>query len=208
MIENLHNQNQDRGMVPKVPRGQELRIYLATVLHNVEQLERAVQSLPRVNTKGSSECPFAEDLYAQKEELESAVGRDVAMLGGYLAALQEDVARCENNLQRIRTDAGNLTVPEALDAYGTAENTQNDEYYQAVTDRDSIVLVLPRAESALLVSRHRKYPGDRPPRRQTPASLPQSHGGAAGPLPSDAPPASRLDPELDSVLAIGPLTQG
>ena len=207
MVDGPDNHDQGAGPDRNVLRGQELRAYLDSVLRTVEQLEGAVQSLPRVDDMGSSECPFAEDLYAQKEELEAALGQDVAMLHGYLAALQDEVARCEKNLERIRTDAGSLTVPEALDAYRTAEDAQNDEYYQAVTDRDAIVLVLPRAEAALQVSRSRKYPGDKPPCRQTPVPGSQPEGGSAGPFVPDANTDPGFNRELDSVLSIGQLTR-
>ena len=98
--------------------------------------------------------------------------------------------------------------PRRSRAYGTAENAQNDECYQAVTDRDAVVLVLPRADAALQVSRSRKFPGDQPPRRQTPPPAAQPPGGPVGPNAPEAQPGQGLDHELDSVLSIGPLNHG
>ncbi len=164
MFGNSADQDESSSPAADIPRGKELRRYLAQVTASVGQLESILQSLPRVEANGRSECPFAEDLYAQKEELETQVSRAVAMLQGYLSALEKEVERCERNLDQIGRDSTKLNVPAALDAYNTAEQAQRDEYYQAVTDRDAVVLVLSRANGVLQVSRSRKYPGKIPER--------------------------------------------
>ena len=71
----------DKGapLARNVPRGQALKDYLQGVENEVALLQRAVESLPRVDSKGHSDCPFAEDLYARKDELEANVGRAVVI---------------------------------------------------------------------------------------------------------------------------------
>jgi len=60
-----------------IPRGTTLTSYLGSVESEVARLEEAIRVLPRVTPGGSSECPFARDLYARKEELEASVAYSV-----------------------------------------------------------------------------------------------------------------------------------
>ena len=198
-------QEQGDSVASDAPRGGALRSYLAGVMSTVEELEKAVQSLPRVDEKGGSDCPFAEDLYAKKEQLEAALGKDVAMLQAYMAAIQKEVARCERNLQRIRGDAGKLSTPEAIDAYGEAEQAADNEHHQAVTDRDAIVLVLPRAQAVLAVSQNKKYPDKKPQQRQLPEPASPTDGKEPTRPRPDTTGKPALGGELGDLLSIGPL---
>ncbi|MEW5902623.1 MAG: hypothetical protein AB1715_14245, partial [Acidobacteriota bacterium] len=93
MRDNVGPDNKTLGNIPKknpdpgayageVPRGERLKNEWAGISSRVEELERAM-ALPDVDEDGSSECPFAESLYAKKEELEEQVARDVEKLKSY-----------------------------------------------------------------------------------------------------------------------------
>ena len=181
-----------------IPRGAALKSYLSQVTSDVQQLESAIQSLPRVDEKGSSECPFAEDLFAQKEELEAKLSNAAPTLRAYLAALEREVSRCQGNLGKIRAGAGQVATAGVVDALDSAAKAAEDAAYQATTDRDDILLVLPRVEAALRISRTRKYPGKQPERTLFPR-------GAAPPGRSSDGSGSVLGRELEDVLSLGPL---
>ena len=53
-----------------VPRGAELRSLLNYILQLIAELESAMTSLPHVAKDGSSDCPFAGELYAKRLNLE------------------------------------------------------------------------------------------------------------------------------------------
>ena len=164
MFVNSFNQNGSSLSAEELPRGKEFRRYLAEVTASVGQLNSIVQSLPRLEADRRSESPFAEDLYAQKAELETQVSHDEAKLQRHLSSLEKEVHRCEHNLDQIGHDSTKLNVPAALDAYNTAEQDQRDEYYQALTDRDAVMLLLSWASSVLQVSRSRNHSGRIPER--------------------------------------------
>jgi len=182
-----------------VPRGAELRRVLAGITEHIEQLDRAMSSLPHVNKEGGSECGFAEDLFAQKEELEKQVIEDVNRLMGYMRAIDHDIARCRNNLSRIQADSAKLNRDEARDCYSRAQEAAERELREAVQDKDAISIVLARATAVLKVSQARKFPG-REPQRQLPPAGP---GAPEGPGPRT--PAAGIGRELDGLLSIGPL---
>jgi hypothetical protein len=184
-----------------VPRGVELRRVLAGITEHIEQLDRAMSSLPHVNKEGGSECGFAEDLFAQKEELEREVIEDANRLLGDKRSIDHDVARCRNNRARIQVDSGKLNRDEARDCYSRAEEAAEREYREAVQDKDAISIVLARAQAVLKVSATRKYPG-REPQRQSPPAGP---GAPEGPDPRT--PAAGIGRELDGLLSIGPLEE-
>lgn len=167
----------DNPISRNIPRGQALTSYLSNVTKDVEQLERALQSLPRVDEKGSSDCPVAENLYAEKEELEAKLSSAAPALRAYLAGLQQECKRCQNNLNKIRAGAGQVSTSGVADALDSAAQAAEDAVYQATTDSNAVMLVLPRVEAALKVSRTKKYPG-KEPRRQLFPSVPKPGGHA------------------------------
>ena len=133
-------------------RGTELRSRLASVSRTVEHLENTLQSLPRVDSRGGSDCPFTRELYARKEKLQASVSSSVAELRKYKVAIEKEITRCRKNLEHIGSAHGRVHTPDAVDALGDAEQAQRDELQSAISGRDAITLVLPRAEAALQVS--------------------------------------------------------
>lgn len=184
-----------------IPRGEALRTYLAHVTASVEKLERSLQSLPRVDDQGGSDCPFAEDLYAQKEALEAEVSSAAPTLRAYLAGLEQELSRCAQNLGKVRGAAGRIATAGVVEALDSAAKEAEDAVYRATTDRDAVELVLPRVEAALKVARTQTYPGKEPKRRMLPR-VPGPDGQAPhGPGPS-------LGRELEDVFSLGPLSRG
>lgn len=212
----------DSGLIPnpgrdrdRVVRGGELRSQIDRFLKQVDELERAMTSLPHVENNGSSECPFAGDLYAKKEELEQQVLAGIQTLRGHLADLEREGQRCRANLGRIQADAGRLNLEDTQDQYAVAETEQRRQYREVLQGRDATLVALGKAEAVLKVSRTRKFPGGEPPRQeqyplsqrgsaQPPNSLPASPQGPSAPLPPACGPGS-LGGELDGLTSMGPL---
>ena len=55
-----------------------IEAFLQKAAQCVQELLRAASQLPKIDENGSSECPFAEELYAKKEEAQKK-----ARLGTY-----------------------------------------------------------------------------------------------------------------------------
>lgn len=181
------------------PRGAALRNEIAVFLQKLAQLESAMTRLPAVDENGSSACDFAEDLYAQKEELEQEVSAGFARLSGYLPLLEKEVQRCQKNLERIEADSQRLNRDEARDSYAQAADLQQAEYRAAVQERDALYIALKKAEAVLQVSRTRKFPGREPQRRDY-----------CPPVASDGSVPSagvELGSEVEDVLSTGPISE-
>ena len=78
-------------------RDSELQSILDRDKKLIDELEQAMTVLPHVEEDGSSECPFAGELYAKKEELEQQVKDVVKHLQGYDADLTREIRRLKGN---------------------------------------------------------------------------------------------------------------
>ncbi|RJP52939.1 MAG: YvcK family protein, partial [Anaerolineaceae bacterium] len=81
----------------------------------------------RVHKDGSSECPFAEELFADKE----AIQRELESLSGQLhkhyETATEELKRCKRNRNVIREDEGQLYGVAAQNAYERAQKASDEE---------------------------------------------------------------------------------
>jgi chromosome segregation ATPase len=184
-----------------IPRGADLRRELVNKTNHTQNLESAVTSLPHIDEQGRSECPFAETLYAQKEEHEAKVTKDVNQMIRYRRALEHEVARCQHNLARIQADSARLNHDKPRAAYSEAAEAAERACRAAIEDRDAVSVALARASAVLEVSRRRKFPGREPQRQQAfPAAGPGAAQGPGARIPSGG-----LGGELSGLLSIGPL---
>jgi len=165
---------------------------LDNVMRLVRELESKTSSLPTVSEDGTSECRFAEELYAAKEEVEEKLMECERELGRSLEYLDEEVACHRRSLAAIGMDITKLKLKETVEEYWRAEAAERDQYHRAMKQRDATREVLTRAEAALRAARARKYPG-RKPRAGLPGPAPLGYlfpgpgsrvGGALPPAPS------------------------
>jgi hypothetical protein len=93
----------------------------------IDALVKALRMLPRVHKDGSSECPFAEELFADKE----AIQRELESLSGQLhkhyETATEELKRCKRNRNVIREDEGQLYGVAAQNAYERAQKASDEE---------------------------------------------------------------------------------
>jgi len=164
----------------------------------ISELEAKLSTLPTIDDKGGSECPFAEDLYAQAEEAEENLTRLLPILQGFISALDHEVSRCKNNLDLIRSGASNLANPEAKRRMEAAERTQKQEYLKAVENRKTADYLLKRANVVLKRAKSKKYPG-RKPERQSPFTKTSAEASDADRDEGRQP----LEKELEGVLSVG-----
>jgi len=164
----------------------------------IKELESKLSTLPRVDEEGTSECPFAEDLYAQKEEAEENLSRLLPILQEFISLLDREVSRCQHNLDRIRSGADNLANPEAKRRFQAAEWAQKQEYLRAVEDRRTADYLLEKAAVVLKRAQSKKFPGRKPQRKGsfTKTSFETSDADED----KEKPP---LDKELEGVLSVG-----
>jgi hypothetical protein len=177
------------GLVPEieyVPRGDRLWRELSGIQSTARALEAA------------SWLPSSKDVYARsrRRQLRDKLTSDMDKLRRFRMALDREVLRCQKNLETIRSDAGRLNLPEAMEHYSEAERQQRMQHYKAVSDRDAIVQTLTTAQAALRASQNMGVPTWDPFPPDLPARLP---------LPGDRSYRDVLGNEVDGLLSLGPL---
>ena len=175
----------------------------------VEELSSKTGQCPKVDQKGRSECPFAEDLYAEKEDVTEKVEKELQKLQRYLMLVEQEIARCSANLEQISADAGSLNIEQAKERYAAAKWSQESQYNKAVEQRNALIDLIARTEKTLAMARSKKFPGRKPQKGfRFPAGgsegweATRSANGEAHETPPDR---TSLKTEIESLISVGPL---
>jgi len=125
----------------------------------VENLLRTTRRLPKVEANGESDCPFAEKLYLEKQEAERSVIQHQSTLQECLGDVEQQVARCGNNLVVISAGQTALHQDELKREFTHAEASQATEYHHFVSLREQLQQAIASVEQALAESLPQQYPG-------------------------------------------------
>lgn len=182
-----------------------------SLLSGTEELLNTLRNrlaLPRVEPDGSSECAFAENMYAEKEECEAKVNGRLNTLRDCLVSLDGGIQRCRHNLSTISGGATKMHIAEAARGYANAYNAQGMQHQKAVELRKRVWAMIQKVEAALQKSRGKQYPGKKPEKSFRPP-MPMPVSASSFPETSRICPSSgemdSLKRELGSLLSLSPL---
>ena len=169
----------------------------------MKELESRTSYLPIVEQDGSSECPFAEDLYAQKEEAEDKFRDLLSDLNGQIPLLTDDIVRHRRNLKQISSDKEKLTTPQPKGSYSSAEQQLQSDLHRALRIQSRVGDILKRAKLALEIAESKKFPGRKPQRK----GFSPGASAPASPIPLREPVAVMPPPVMfpGGVLPAGPV---
>jgi len=181
---------------------------------NVEQLIKKAGMCPKVDEKGRSECPFADQLYAQKEEMEKKVVNGLTKLGRYRELVDKEIKRFHGNLNQIRSNANRLHSKQAKEKYTNA-NVACASQIEKNRQRQKALLDLNlRAKKALNLARSKKWPVQKPKKKYRSRSARTSRSpivaskGFKNPASiSPSTPLPRLESAISNLMSIGPLSK-
>lgn len=177
----------------------------------LEELKSKIDILPNVDKEGRSECPFAEDLYFEKEEVVEKVAAELRKLRKCIPVVDEEISTRRKSLATIRADARSLRLVKAREEYIHAEEGQVFQIKEKTKLRERLIDLISQTEDMLKLAQTKKWPLGEPQEKLRPPALsggPVGLGsiGSLSPPPSTAvPPGPSLKSELDSLISLGPI---
>jgi hypothetical protein len=178
----------------------------------LEKLMKKTTELPKVDKDGQSECPFAENLFAEKDEHVETAVRNLKEMRGYLAQMEKLIDRHRRNLDQIRADSGELQQTSLKENYAFAEVSQEFYYKRALQRRKMLHHLITWTERVLTLARAKKFPGKKPQKQfRLPPPLP---GTMAPSVVATHPPSSPFEKEqmrpplhneISSLMSVAPL---
>ena len=154
----------------------------------IEKLDRSVHSLPKVDEDGNSECPFAEEMYAQKEDIQAQLNGQLKGLYEKQEAIDAENTRCKNNLVVISAHERRIHRDSVRDQYSQAEVELCARIECLSEMQERVTKTIKDVQAALAEASEKYYPGRCP-----------QNGGASG---TPNPGGANDDRELDDLLEI------
>lgn len=166
-------------------------------------LSRALTFLPRVDEDGNSDCPFAENLYAEKEEAVPFVQRLVASLAeDYLPEIRAAIKAEAQNLAVMEEKVKEVGLEAAVVELDLGVGGQAAHLGRLREEKQRMEEELARGQKLLAESKEKKWPKGDP--QQSVAAMPMpgmNNKPAELPFPPDLlipPPMLTADEILSS----------
>jgi hypothetical protein len=209
---NMNYQSPDDGIhrINKL-RIEETDSYIKHMKEAIAELSGHIQRLPKVDKEGRSECPFAESLYAKKEEETKKFIEYRSRLNGYIELVNREIERFRQNLNRLSIDFHKLNLPQAQDEYQTAKYGYEFHYQKNIKRKEALVEVSKQADDVLLEASKKKWPLGNPREKYSFSTLPSSGLGGkyvdldTNPSAHQVMATGGMQPEIDNLMAIGPI---
>jgi hypothetical protein len=185
---------------------------MKTMVNLLKTLSKKTAELPRVDGKGQSECGWAEDLYAENEELIKKVTQNLKKLREHLSVVEKVITGHRKNLDQIRMDANSLHLSKAKKQYSFAELSQEFLYKKALEKKKALEDLFSWAEKVLNLAREKRFPGGEPRKKfRPPPEFSASMEGRPANNPTNAGfqarPASgpSFANQINDLMSLGPI---
>lgn len=140
----------------------EARKLVRQAYEGAAELRRDCDMLPTIDADGGSDCPFAEDLFYQKEKTAQFVRDDLRLLKGFLQSAGGHLETCKAklaDLERQRADLHHQSPQDCILRAETELRTQMRRHEQA---RRDLLEVIAEVEATLGESDACRFPGREP----------------------------------------------
>lgn len=112
-------------LVSAVKFDKDLDVFIIRAHSHLDKLQDMINTLPLVDARGESECPFARELYARKdEELEKAVC-SLKSAEEYGLKIEPELARRRRDQETVSRNVGRLHLRESREGFREAERQQS-----------------------------------------------------------------------------------
>lgn len=179
--------------------------YMPTYL---EKLQSKIDILPKVDKEGRSECPFAENLYAEKENVAEEVAEKLKRLRLCFLFVVRELSHLHQDLARTQADAGSLHLKKAKEQYSRAVDGLRVHIEKNIQRKNKITDLISQTEKLLSLAHSKKWPLGKPKERMRfPSifsgqnSISESGVNSSRPSLSGTP----LNKEIGNLFTLGPL---
>jgi len=175
-----------------------------------ENLANKMKVVPEVDRQGNSECPFAEDLYGEKEEAAEEARRVLLRLQESRSAICEELSRLERNASLIEGARNDVHGEPAGRSLSSADAQAQAQYERAVKQREQVTEAIERVQEALQTASQKQWPLGEPQRQERYGQPAGTAYNSEAPrdafLTSPAQPVSSVEDDLSQLLSLGPMS--
>ena len=161
---------------------------------DIEKLKRAMELLPKVADDGDSECPFAEQLYAEKEEALEKANASLKQLDEYRQWVEDEIGKCKNDLTVITAHQEQLHKDQPRRHYSEAEAKVAATLKHLAKVKEEIAELFEQMQESIQQASQKQYP------HKIPEKYPYFSA-------SNNSSTCELDSELDDMIQQGPLEE-
>ena len=158
----------------------------------VEELQRTSGQLPKVDEDGNSECPFAEQLYAEKEEAQNEVNACLKQMDEYRKWIDEEIAGCKNDLTVISAHQEYIHRDKPRAHYSDAEAEAAATLKHLEEVKENMEEALEQMQESTKEASPKQYP----------SKIPEKYSSFST---SGSQSSSELDTELKDMIQDGPI---
>lgn len=137
----------------------EVESFLGHVKSCIEGLNSAASQLPKVDEDGHSECPFAEELYKQKEEAQKKVVSCMKKLDEYQRWVKGQIKKCSDNLVVVSANADKLNNDVPKREFTEAEVRLAAIYKKLVRLKVKVKKGIKECQKSIQKAAQKNYPG-------------------------------------------------
>jgi hypothetical protein len=188
--------NRKRG--PKQVNLLEVESFLSTARSDAEALLQVVRSLPEVDAQGKSDCPFAEEMYAKKNESEKKVCGDLDILRQHQADVKRLMDACKNDLIVVAAREDQLNSDSARAHFTEAEVKLAALYRRCRKLLVRIKLTIEFVQQALAEASAKQIPGG----SEQDGDGSRIHDSGSGKASPSNPSAWGADKELEDLFEL------
>jgi hypothetical protein len=174
----------------------------------LEKLQSKIDILPKVDKEGRSECPFAEDLYFEKDQEAEEVAKKLKRLRLCLEFVVRELTRLRQDLARTMADAGSLHLKKAKEEYSHAVRSLRVHIKKNIDRRNKLIDLISQTEKLLNTAHSKKWPLGKPKERRRFPAIPSGQKSSFGSGVISSTPALSGPPlkgEIGNLLSLGPI---
>lgn len=186
--------------------------FIRILRDKIQKVHEAVARLPKVDSKGRSECPFAEDLYAESDKLLHEFRLLREKIPGYMNLLDQEIVRFKNNLNQLQSGTSALKTAQPKEQFKFASQAYQFHYNKYLNTKRELTELAAESDQVVKQAANKRWPLGKPKKKPTyPMVRMNTTGPASNPYlsgnknPMSSGSLSSASNEVNNLLSLGPV---